>query len=80
MGQGGAGPGATGKRPPPAGSSGMEVQEACDVLGVETGCSDEDVIVAHRRLIQKLHPDRGGNTYLAARVNEARDVLLSRTG
>lgn len=57
-------------------SGGMSRREACDTLGVEEGCSDDDIIAAHRRLMQKLHPDRGGNDYLAARVNEAKSVLL----
>lgn len=60
----------------PPGSSEMSVAEACQVLGVDRQCSREDVVAAHRRLIQKLHPDRGGNDYLAARVNEAKAVLL----
>lgn len=59
-----------------AGSGDMSEAEACDVLGVDVACSREDVITAHRRLIQKLHPDRGGNDYLAAKINEAKSVLL----
>ncbi|MCG7198281.1 molecular chaperone DnaJ [Marinobacter pelagius] len=62
-------------RTPPSGSE-MSEREACEVLGVEPGCPKEDVIAAHRRLIQKLHPDRGGNDYLAAKINEAKQVLL----
>ena len=81
MGQGNGNAEATaGAQSPPPRTSGMQVGEARNVLGVNAGCSGEEIIAAHRRLIQKLHPDRGGNTYLAARVNEARDVLLSRAG
>ncbi|HET8800870.1 MAG TPA: DnaJ domain-containing protein [Marinobacter sp.] len=69
------------ERQPPSGrqaSDSMSVKEACDILGVADDCPDEDIIMAHRRLIQKLHPDRGGNDYLAARINEAKQVLLAR--
>ncbi|MFA5630974.1 MAG: molecular chaperone DnaJ [Porticoccaceae bacterium] len=50
--------------------------EALQILGLETGASREDILKAHKRLIQKLHPDRGGNAYLAAKVNAARDRLV----
>ncbi|MGI9284931.1 MAG: molecular chaperone DnaJ [Pseudomonadales bacterium] len=59
-------------------SAPMTVAEALAILGLQDPVSAEDITLAHRRLIQKLHPDRGGNDYLAAKINEARDVLLSK--
>mgnify|MGYP000082487598 CR=1 FL=1 len=54
----------------------MSRAEALEVLGLEAGASAEEIVDAHCRLIQKLHPDRGGNDYLASRVNDAKSVLL----
>lgn len=58
-------------------SSAMTRKQALDVLGLNDEASEQDVVVAHKRLMQKCHPDRGGNDYLAAQLNQAKDTLLS---
>jgi DnaJ-domain-containing protein 1 len=58
-------------------SGALTDNEALDILGLEAGASRAEVIQAHRRMMQKMHPDRGGSNYLAARVNEAKERLLS---
>ena len=58
----------------------MTRREALEVLGLMEGASAADVIRAHRALMKKFHPDHGGSTALAARVNQAKDVLMQRQG
>jgi hypothetical protein len=58
----------------------MTVEEALQVLGLEPGANEEDIISAHRRLMQKMHPDRGGSAWVAARINQAKDVLVRARG
>jgi hypothetical protein len=55
----------------------MSVDEAYQVLGLRPGASEADIREAHRRLMRTAHPDSGGSDWLAARINQARDVLLA---
>ena len=62
------------------GGGSMSRREALEVLGLAEGASGADIIRAHRTLMKKFHPDHGGSTTLAARVNQAKDVLMQRQG
>jgi DnaJ-domain-containing protein 1 len=60
---------------PPPGAA-MTREEAYAVLGLKPNCSDQDIRDAHRRLMKQYHPDRGGSDYLAAKINQAKDILV----
>ncbi len=62
--------------PPVRGKQKMSVEEAIAVLALQPGYKKEDVIAAHRSMMQKVHPDRGGSDYLAAQINQAKEVVL----
>ena len=54
----------------------MDKNEAFEILGLDFNASRDDIITAHKKLIEKNHPDKGGSDYLSAKINKARDVLL----
>ena len=64
-----------GEAPRPAAGP-MSRADALAILGLREGATPEEIREAHRRLMRAAHPDRGGSDWLAARINEARDVLL----
>ena len=51
--------------------------EAYDLLGIDENASIGDINRAHKELITRLHPDKGGSSYLSARINEARDIIMN---
>ena len=58
----------------------MREEEAWRVLGLQPGATADEIKTAYQRLMQKVHPDLGGSDYLAAKLNQAREILLAREG
>ncbi|WP_162175179.1 DnaJ domain-containing protein [Fodinicurvata fenggangensis] len=69
-------PGAGGEQPHPSNGPEMSLEEAWRILELEPSADEAQVRAAHRRLMQKFHPDAEGSTYLASKINQAKDVLL----
>lgn len=69
-------PGAAGSQGGAPTTSQMSKQDAADILGVDVSASPEEIRMAHKKLMQKIHPDRGGTETLAKQINHAKKVLL----
>ena len=74
--QGGSNQGSSDQSYQASNISDLSEKEAYEILGLEPNAAKEDIIKAHKRLMQRLHPDRGGSDYLAAKINAAKDKLV----
>lgn len=68
------------RREQPRGAGGMSQEEAYQILGLSRGAARDEIVRAHRAAMKRWHPDQGGSAALAARANEAKEVLLGRPG
>ena len=58
-------------------TSSMTADEAWEILGIKPGADKQEIIEAHKKMMQKIHPDKGGSSTLASQVNQAKDILLN---
>ena len=66
-----------GKNPQTPTAEAMDAAMAHQILGLQEGANKEEILAAHRALMAKNHPDKGGSTYLASQINQAKDLLLA---